>query len=125
MKLRLFHKLDGADTGMDVYNNWLQSDKKPINDTDFSLIFNGSEYEDNSADFVAIGKVVIPCLTTDNLMFTCRQLNDTERDDISKSLYIPSKDQFIEWLQSPEAIEIIEGLGFRRTTKKNKKGESD
>ena len=114
MKLRTFHKLDGADTGLEVYNNWVQYENSPIRDTDLSLIFNGPEYVDTSADYLAIGKLTIPCLTTDNLMYTCKDLSASEKTSIQDSLDIVTKEKLMELIKSDEFVAILEELGFTR-----------
>ena len=114
MNLRTFHKIDGAETGLDVFNNWAGHATQPIKDTDLSLIFNGERYVDNSADYIAMGKVVIPCLTTDNLTLVCAKLSGTELSSIKKSLGVPDKSVFVEWLKSEDGVRTLEELGFVR-----------
>jgi hypothetical protein len=74
MKVRRFHQLQSELTGLDIFHRWTNSDKKPVGQTDISLIYKGREYEDTSVDFLAIGNTLIPCLTTENLIEVVRSM---------------------------------------------------
>lgn len=117
MNCRTFHQLnpDGA-TGLQIFYNWLTSPKKPIRETDISLVFNGEEYVDQEADFLAIGRTVTPLLTCENLVGKVEDLDSNQKRTVQKLLEIPTKDDFAEWLRTEEAACILEEMGFSRSS---------
>jgi hypothetical protein len=86
MKVRRFHQLESDLDGLDIFKKWSVSDKKPIGDYDISLVYKGKEYEDNSVDYLAIGKTVIPCLTKENLLDVIRSMDEDELEDLRRIL---------------------------------------
>lgn len=115
MNVRTFHQLkpDGL-TGLQIFSNWWTSPKKPIQPTDISLIFNGEEYVDQEADFLAVGGAVTPLLTCENLVSKVSELEPAQKNTIQLLLEIPSKADFLVWLETPEAVAVLERLGFTR-----------
>lgn len=113
MKLRTFHQVEGT-SGLEVFRNWAKSPKQPIADTDISLIFNGEEYVDTEVDYITFGKVLTPCLTCENLVKKVSGFSTSERNTVQLLLEIPSKTDFLNWLESAEAAEVLEKMGFVR-----------
>lgn len=115
MNLRNFHQLDNHEaTGLEVFYNWSKSPKKPIKETDISLIYNGKEHYDTEVDYIAFGNAVVPCLTSDNLTSILKSLSEKEKSELKESLGWVSKEEIIEWLKTEEASRIIESLGFKK-----------
>ena len=115
MQLRTFHQLtEGGATGLEIFHNWTSSPKQPIAGHDLSLVFNGCEYVDTEVDYLAFGNVVTPCLTCENLVKKVSEFSNSERNTVQILLEIPSKTDFLSWLGTPEAIEVLEKMGFVR-----------
>ena len=86
MKTRRFHQLESELNGLDIFHKWTRSEKKPIGDTDISLIYKGKVLEDSTVDFIAVGKTLIPCLTKENLVEIIRQMTPEELNELRTAM---------------------------------------